>query len=286
MKRLVLGTRGSKLALAQSGQTAAEITARTGILVELTVIRTRGDQVQDRPLAQVGGKGLFTAELEEALHAGRIDFAVHSLKDLPTDDPPGLVLGAIPTRADPRDALVGLRLDELAQAAVVGTGSLRRQVQLRKLRPDLELRDVRGNVDTRLMKLDRGDYVAIVLAVAGLSRLGIIREDIRPIEIDQMIPAVGQGALAVQCRAGDEAVLAALATMEDRVTRQAINAERAFLAAFGGGCNVPAAAHAHPDGADWIVYAAVEGQRGLRSLVERTTDPVSTALRAAAELKD
>ena len=240
---LVLGTRGSKLAVAQSQQVADSITHATGRAVRLQVIRTRGDQVQDRPLAAVGGKGLFTAELEAALADGRIDLAVHSLKDLPTEDGPGLTLGAIPRREDPRDVLAGRSLDQLASGAVVGTGSLRRRTQLAWLRPDLVLRDIRGNVETRLAKRDRGDFDATVLAMAGLHRLGIQRDDIFPLDVDVMVPAVGQGALGIQCRADDRALLDLLAAIEDGPTRRCADAERAFLAAIGGGCNVPVAAH-------------------------------------------
>ncbi len=174
---LVLGTRGSALALAQSQQVADAITAATGLSVRLQIIRTRGDAIQDRPLAKVGGKGLFTAELEEGLRAGEIDLAVHSAKDLPTEDPPDLAIGAWPARQDPRDVLVGPSLEDLRLGAVVGTGSQRRRLQLLDLRPDLVITDIRGNVDTRLAKRDAGLFDAILLAAAGLARLGIVRPD-------------------------------------------------------------------------------------------------------------
>jgi hydroxymethylbilane synthase len=241
---LRLGTRGSRLALAQSGQVAAAITAATGVMVELVRITTRGDQFQDKPLPEIGGKGLFTVELETALRDGAIDLAVHSLKDLPTADPDGLMLGAIPERADARDALVGPTIEALPQGAVVATGSLRRRVQLLALRPDLDIQDIRGNVDTRLRKRDEGRCVATVLAMAGLDRLGISRPDIHPLCVEQMVPAVGQGALGIQCREGDSRVLALLGAVEHPPTRRRIDVERAFLAAFGGGCNVPAGCHA------------------------------------------
>lgn len=270
----MLGTRGSALALAQSQQVADRVTAATGRAVRLEVIRTRGDQVQDKPLAQVGGKGLFTAELEEALRDGSIDFAVHSLKDLPTEDPQGLTLGALPARVDPRDALVGAALDQLPAGAVVGTGSLRRRTQLLAARPDLDVRDIRGNVDTRLAKRDRGDYAAIVLAMAGLQRLGLQRDDLHPLSVEQMVPAVGQGALGVQCRAGDAEVLDALGAIDDPGTRRCVLAERAFLAEFGGGCNVPVAAHVVlvDDGLQGT--AAGPADDGLKRIVLRGTDPV------------
>ena len=202
-ERLVLGTRGSKLALTQSQQTADLITATTGVAVVLRVITTKGDRIQDRSLAEMGGKGLFTAELESALREGTIDLAVHSLKDLPTDDPPGLTLASVPARADPRDVIVGPLLEELPAGSILGTGSLRRQAQAALLRPDLVIEGIRGNVDTRLRKLDEGRYHAIVLAAAGLARLGIERADIHPLDVQVMVPAVGQGALAIQGRADD-----------------------------------------------------------------------------------
>lgn len=284
---LLLGTRGSKLAVTQSQLVADSITAATGRAVRLEIIRTRGDRIQDRPLAAVGGKGLFTAELEAALIDGSIDLAVHSLKDLPTEDAPGLTLGAFPVRQDPRDALVGEPLTRLAQGAVVGTGSLRRRTQLAWARPDLDLRDIRGNVDTRLAKRDRGDYQAIVLAVAGLRRLGIERADVYPLSVDQMVPAVGQGVLGVQCRAEDPVVHGLLAAIDHAPTRRCALAERTFLHFFGGGCNVPVAAHVVV-GTDHRLHGVAAGPdadgRRLRiELVE--TDPVALGQALAAALR-
>lgn len=282
---LVLGTRGSQLALAQSGQVARALTAATGVPVELRVIRTRGDQVQDRPLAAIGGKGLFTAELEEALREGSIDFAVHSLKDLPTEDADGLCLGAFPERADPRDALVGPPLDQLRHGAVVGTGSLRRRVQLAALRPDLELRDIRGNVDTRLSKRDRGDYDAVVLAMAGLNRLSISRADILPLSVDQVLPAVGQGILGLQCRLEDRRVLDLLGSLDHAASRAAALAERAFLAAYGGGCDVPVACHVRVDGAVLRGEAAGPHGTGVRRVLWVGTDPEQLGRALAVRLR-
>jgi len=284
-RTLVLGTRGSALATAQSQQVADRITAATGRAVRLEIIRTRGDRIQDRPLAQVGGKGLFTAELEQALHDGSIDFAVHSLKDLPTEDPPGLTLGALPKRVDPRDTLVGCALQDLPQGAVVGTGSLRRRAQILAARPDLDVRDIRGNVDTRLGKLDRGDYQAIVLAMAGLTRLGIQRDDLHPLDASVMVPAVGQGALAVQCRAGDAEVLEALGAIDDATTRRCVVAERAFLAEVGGGCNVPVAAHVVQDGDRLLGSAAGPVGDELRRVELEDTDPVALGQALARALQ-
>ena len=254
-KRMIMGTRGSQLALAQSRQVARRITRLTGTPVELEVISTRGDRIVDRPLAAIGGKGLFTAELEAALRSGDIHFAVHSLKDLPTEDPDGLILGAIPKRADPRDAFVGPHLGLLPHGAVVGTGSLRRGCQIKALRPDIELRGIRGNVDTRLAKLDRGDYDAIILAMAGLDRLSISRADVNPFGLKQMIPAPGQGALGVQCSATNLEVQAILKSIDDDDTRRRVGAERAFLERLGGGCNVAAGCYARIEQGRLHVYA-------------------------------
>ena len=241
-----LGTRGSLLALTQSRQVANAVFGATGVPVELVVISTRGDEITDRPLPAIGGKGLFTMELEHALRTGAIDFAVHSLKDLPTDDPDGLVLGAVPQRVDPRDALVGYSFADLPPGSTVATGSLRRRVQLAAMRPDLTICGIRGNVPTRLKKRDDGLCDATVLAMAGLERLAIDRTDIYPLSQDEMVPAVGQGALAVQCRSGDERVLHALSTIEHTETRACVQGERAFLEALGGGCNVPAGCNISP----------------------------------------
>ena len=259
---LVLGTRGSALALAQSQQVADAITAATGLAVRLQIIRTRGDAIQDRPLAKVGGKGLFTAELEEGLRAGEIDLAVHSAKDLPTEDPPDLAIGAWPARQDPRDVLVGPALEDLPPGAVVGTGSQRRRLQLLALRPDLVITDIRGNVDTRLAKRDAGQYDAILLAAAGLARLGIVRPDARPLSITQMVPAAGQGILAIQTRSADARVLAAVGAIDVPAARAAAGIERAFLRSWGGGCDVPAAAHAWPEGEDFVVTGFVTDDTG------------------------
>jgi hydroxymethylbilane synthase len=269
---LVLGTRGSPLALAQSGQFAARLTAATGVPVRLSVIRTRGDEVVDRSLAEIGGKGLFTAELEMALRTGAIDLAVHSLKDLPTDDPEGLVIGAVPEREDPRDALVGVGLAALPPGAKVGTGSLRRRFQLLCLRPDLAVADIRGNIDTRLRRRDEGRYDCIVLAMAGLRRLGVDRADIHPLDPTLMIPAVGQGALGVQVRRGDDRVLHLVAALHHPATARCVAAERAFLRAYGGGCNVPVGAHATIDGDGLILRATIEDARGVTVAESKGSD--------------
>jgi len=245
---LKLGTRGSALAVAQSSMVARQVEQVSGHKVELVIIRTRGDAIVDRPLSQVGGKGLFTAELEAALHDGSIDFAVHSLKDLPTEDPEGLVIGAIPKREDPRDVLVGARLNDLAEGAVVGTGSARRAMQLKMIRPDLDIKGIRGNVDTRIQKQRDGEYDVVVLAAAGISRLGRSGEITQALEIDQVIPAAGQGALAVQARGDRKEILSILKGIHDPQTAACVAVERSFLAKMQGGCSVPAGAHAYFDG--------------------------------------
>ncbi len=239
---LVIASRGSQLALWQAHWVEGQL-AQAGHASQIEIIKTTGDKITDVPLAKVGTKGLFTKEIEEALLDGRADLAVHSLKDLPTELPPGLILAGVPRREDARDAIVGRRLDELSQGAKVGTSSLRRAAQLRKLRPDLVIESVRGNLDTRLRKLDEGRYDAIVLAAAGLNRLGWggrIAELLAP---EVMCPAVGQGALALESRetgAGRDAC----AALNHADTHAAVAAERGVLAALGGGCQVPIGAYA------------------------------------------
>ena len=253
---LRLGTRGSLLARTQSQQVADAITAATGVAVELVIIKTTGDRVQDRPLQQVGGKGLFTKEIEDALLARTVDFAVHSMKDMPTDNPPELEIAAVPKRVDPRDALVGARLQDLPHGAVVGTGSVRRQLQLHALRPDLVLKGIRGNVDTRIAKQVAGEYDAIVLAAAGLTRLDKADAITEALSEEDMVPAVGQGALAIQCRRDDAATKKILDAIHHEPTAVCVAAERAFLVAVSGGCSAPAACHAVWDG-DEIVASGV-----------------------------
>ena len=282
MEAARIGTRGSALALWQAHLIRALLVrAWTALTVEIEVMKTQGDVTLDSPLPQIGGKGVFTAELEAALRSGAIDLAVHSLKDLPTEGSPGLIIGAIPERGDPRDALVSRgshTLDALPTGAAVGTSSLRRAAQLLVLRPDLRLLDIRGNVDTRIRKaLDEdGPYDAIVLALAGLERLGRAEEASQWLPLEVMLPAPGQGALAVQCR-DEQASRELLAPLSHRATTLAVTAERAFLAALGGGCAVPVAAH------------ATYSQRRL-SLRGRVTSPdgsrqVDVSLSGSASLK-
>ncbi len=245
MSAIRIGTRGSALALWQAGHVRDRLAA-LGRPAELRVIVTTGDRLLDRRLESVGGKGAFLKEIEEALLADEVDLAVHSLKDVPTALPEGLALCAILERADPRDGLLsnGRRLSELPAGARVGTTSLRRQALLRALRPDLVLEDLRGNVDTRIRRLREGRFDAILLAMAGLTRLGRAAEVSEPLDPRAFVPAPGQGAIALECRDSDEKVRAAVAPLADEATARAVTAERAFLAALGGGCNVPLGAHA------------------------------------------
>jgi hydroxymethylbilane synthase len=214
---------------------------------EEKIITTQGDKVLDKPLPEIGGKGLFTQELESELLSGAVHCAVHSLKDLPVDNLPGLTIGCIPARAEVRDALIsknGYTLATLPEGASVGTSSLRRAAQILALRPDVQIESLRGNVDTRLRKALGGQYDAIILAGAGLTRLGLEDHVTEWLSLDVMLPAPGQGALAVQCRADDQTTLNLLAALEDDPTRKAVTAERAFLSGLGGGCAVPVAAYA------------------------------------------
>jgi len=272
VERLVLGTRGSKLARWQSDHIADVLRARHGVEVEVRVFSTRGDRILDKPLPEIGGKGLFTAELEEALRSGEIDLAVHSLKDLPTEEPEGLAVVAVPRRADSRDALclpdaAAGSLASLPAGAVVGTSSLRRRAQLQRLRPDLRVADVRGNVDTRLRKLDEGQYGALLLACAGLDRLGLgdrIAERLdRP-----WLGAAGQGALGVQSRVDDDGVRPLLAALDDKPARLEVTAERSVLAILGGGCSLPLGVSAEVSG-DRLTLSAVlmdpEGDTEIRA---------------------
>ncbi|MGA2545411.1 MAG: hydroxymethylbilane synthase [Rectinemataceae bacterium] len=275
--RLRIGTRTSALARCQTDWIAARL-VELGPGLELSIVpfTTAGDLILDRPLPEIGGRGLFTEELDRALLAGEIDLAVHSLKDLPVDGPPGLTLGAVARRMDPRDALVSARyatLKELPPRARVGTSSLRRGAQLLSIRPDLALLPIRGNVDTRLRKAMDGDYEAIVLAAAGLLRLGRGSAISSYLGFDEMLPAPGQGALAVQCRSGDEAALSLLAGIDHGPTRAFVAAERAFLKGLGGGCSAPIAALGRADGDGVDLEGLVAAKDGSRLVRVRGTGP-------------
>ena len=269
---ITIGTRASKLALWQAEYIAAEIEKHHGCRVELRKMTTKGDRILDSPLAKIGGKGLFTKELEQAMLAGEIDLAVHSLKDMPTEVPEGLVIGAITQRLDAGDAFVSVHyrsMEDLPQGAKVGTSSLRRRAQLLAVHPDLTILDLRGNVNTRLAKLDAGEFDAIVLAAAGLKRLGL-GERIRTILPRAMIlPAVGQGALAIECRADDGRIQEMIDFLRDTEMTAAATAERAFLRRVEGGCQIPVGVYAEVGEGNVLhveaMIASIDGMRVCRS---------------------
>jgi hydroxymethylbilane synthase len=266
-----IGSRGSALARWQADYIAAELHQR-GHEVSIEILVTTGDRIQHAPFMQVGTKGMFTKEIEEALADDRIDLAVHSLKDLPTELPEHFVIAAIPQRADARDAFVSVQHESfsaLPQGAVVGTSSLRRQAQLRVLRPDLDIRELRGNVDTRLRKLHQGQYDAIILAAAGLDRLGLAADVKQLFSPQLMCPAAGQGALAIECRAEDNATRTIVAALDHAPTRFAVDAERAALATLGGGCHLPVGVYCAPSGDGWTIAGVVARPDGSRILREQ-----------------
>lgn len=254
---LTIGSRGSQLALWQARWVGSRL-GEHGIACRIEVIRTTGDKITDVPLAKVGIKGLFTKEIEEALLSSHIDLAVHSLKDMPTDLPAGLEIAAVPEREDARDAMVGARLADLPAGARVGTSSLRRAAQLRRLRQDLTVESIRGNVDTRLRKLDEGQFDAIVMAAAGLKRLGWDDRIAETLSPEIMCPAPGQGALAIETRTGSSAC----SVLEHAPSRASVNAERAVLASLGGGCQVPIGAYAWIESATLFLTAVVVSPDG------------------------
>jgi hydroxymethylbilane synthase len=277
----VIASRGSQLALWQARHIAARL-AELGAETRIEIIKTTGDKITDVPLAQVGGKGLFTKEIEEALLAGAADLAVHSLKDMPTELPPGLTLAAIPVREDPRDALIGRPLSELREGSVVGTSSLRREAQLRALGIGLVTKMLRGNVDTRLRKLTEGQYDAIVLAAAGLRRLGWSARIAETLPVETMCPAVGQGALAIETRDDGGAAQELVRRLDHAPSRLAVTAERALLATLGGGCQVPVGAHARVEGSSIHLRAIVASPEGSRVVRGELTG--AEAVRVGQEL--
>ena len=283
---IVIATRESRLALWQAEHVQSVLQAR-GHSVELLGMTTKGDQILDRTLSKVGGKGLFVKELEVALEEGRAHIAVHSLKDVPMDMPEGFALACVMEREDPRDAFVSPQypsLDALPQGAVVGTSSLRRQVLLQALRPDLKIEPLRGNLDTRLRKLDEGQYDAIVLAAAGLKRLGM-QDRIRAIfEPDTMLPAAGQGALGIEIRADRQDLAQALAPLAHMPTWLRVAAERAVSRGMGGSCSVPLAAHAILDGDNMRLEAAWGDPEGVHPLVRVEQTAIVTSLEQAEAL--
>lgn len=265
MTELTVGTRGSALALNQTNRIVERMKhAHPGLQVRLEIIKTKGDRILDVPLAKIGDKGLFVKELEQALLAGEIDFVVHSMKDVPTEMPPGLCIAAVPGREDPADALVsnGPGLDDLPMGARIGSSSLRRRAQLHNRRADLEICDLRGNLDTRLRKLDEGEYDAIILACAGLHRMGWADRITEKLPLEVCLPAVGQGALAVQARWDDSATLALLGILDDLDTHAAVRAERAMMRALEGGCQVPIGALARIEAGMLVIEGVVASLDG------------------------
>lgn len=292
MKRLVIATRRSRLALWQAGHIKQRLEAlHHGLAVEMLPLSTRGDELVDRRLDLAGGKGLFVKELEQAMSDGRADLAVHSIKDVPAELSPGFALAAITAREDPRDVLVSpsyKKLAEMPRGATVGTSSLRRSAQIAERHPGLEIRLLRGNVDTRLAKLDRGEYDAIVLAAAGLERLGLAARAAARLEVDEMLPAPGQGALGIECPAARGDVSALLAPLADAATSACVRAERAVSRALGGSCSLPLAAYAQCSERMRLraLVASSDGRRVVRCDLEGSAaDPEALGERAAAALR-
>jgi hydroxymethylbilane synthase len=287
VRPLRLGTRGSPLALWQANWVKAEIDRQApGAPVEIVIIKTTGDRIQDFPLAKIGGKGLFTRELDDALLDGRIDLAAHSLKDVPFELPAGAVIAAIPPRELPWDAFVssGSRLDQLPTGATIGTGSLRREVQLRRRFPALRVVGLRGNVDTRLRKLDAGDFAGIVLAAAGLRRLGYADRIIETLDENTMVPAIGQGALAVVCRVDDERTRGTLSPLDHAETRLAVTAERSLLRALEGSCKVPIAGLARLSGGQMNLRGLIANLDGTTVIEDSITGDIDGSVDRAAAL--
>ena len=293
---IVLGSRGSQLALWQTEFVRGLLEAYAPqYTYRIEVVHTKGDKIRDVALSKIGGKGHFTKELEVELLDGRVDLCVHSTKDMPTELPEGLVLSGMPLRADPRDALVspvaGLTLDTLPQGARVATGSLRRVAQLKRLRPDIETCEMRGNIDTRTRRVMDGEFDAAILAASGLTRLGMTDRIASYLPTDVMIPAAGQGAIAIETRADDEVVNALCAAISDEVTLRCVAAERVVLGALAGGCQVPMGIHADEYERDGVTVfgidafvSSLDGQRFLRASAEG--DPAASTELARAVVSD
>ena len=284
MRTLRIGTRGSLLAKWQAEFVRQRLFAATGIEPEIVVIKTAGDKMLNAPVAQIGGKGIFIKELEEALLEETIDLAVHSVKDIPTDIPSRLMFPAVCKRDDVRDCLVGSTIANLRQGARVGTSSLRRQAQLRHVRPDLDLRDLRGNVDTRLRKVESGEYEAVVVSKAGLDRLGFSKRISEVLSPEVCMPAVGQGAIAVECRLQDREAEDLLAPLDDAETRAAVIAERALLGALHGGCQVPMGAFARVEHGELAMDACVCSVHGAQCVRQHASAPPEQAAQLGAHM--
>jgi len=290
VRELIIGTRSSKLALWQAEWVHARLRElEPGLSVSLKRIKTTGDKILDTPLAAIGGKGLFIKEIEDALRRGEIDLAVHSMKDVPTHVPEGLEILAIPEREDPRDVLVsrgGTAFDRLGAGARIGTSSLRRQAQLLHARPDLSIQILRGNVDTRLRKLEAGEFEGIILAAAGVRRLGWTDRVTEYLSPDVCLPAIGQGALALEGRASDAFMRDVAARLDHQPTRLAVTAERALLERLEGGCQVPIAAHATISGEALTMTALVASVNGRRLIRDSIQGPAQAAHRLGIELAE
>jgi len=288
---LVIGTRGSKLALWQSEYIKGKVEEITGLPVELKIIKTTGDKILDVPLAKVGGKGLFTKELEVELMAGTVDLCVHSMKDVPTDLPEGLFIAAMPERVDPRDAIVsgaGYDLDSLPHGAKLGTSSLRRRSQVKALRPDLTIVDVRGNLDTRMKKAENGELDAVILASAGITRMGWADRITHYISSEQMVSAVGQGAIGIEIRESDEFMRHVMEQIGHPETMECVTAERVVMNKLEGGCQVPIGAYARVEGDRMVMdgfVGSVDGVTVLRTQLEGSVeDPIGLGDRMVAAL--
>ncbi len=287
---LKIGTRGSKLALWQANWVKSELEkAHPGITVELVIIKTRGDKIQDVPLAKVGGKGLFVKEIEDALLDGRIDLAVHSMKDMPGDIPPGLCIGPVPERELPMDVLIsgsGLKLAELEKGATIGTSSLRRAAQLLHLRPDINIVPLRGNLDTRLRKLDEGLISAIVLAAAGIRRLGLEKRVTEYLDPSYMLPAVAQGALCIEIRESDPEIENVVSVLNHPETRTVVLGERAFLHRLEGSCQIPVAGHGTLENGWFTIQGLVATLDGKQILQESAAGQADRAREVGIELAE
>jgi len=289
LKQLRIGTRASQLALWQANWVKSELEKKyPGMEVTLTKIKTIGDKILDVPLAQVGGKGLFVKEIEEAMLRGEIDIAVHSMKDVPTEFPEGLGLHCITEREDPRDAVISrnVKFADLPQGARIGTSALRRQAQLLKVRPDLEMVIIRGNVETRIRKLDDDNLDAVILAAAGLKRLGFTEKVAEYLDVDLSIPAIGQGALGIECRLADPVVTEIIDFFNHPPTAYAVRAERALLKRCEGGCQVPIAAHGTVTGTNLRLVGFIAAVDGSRSVRGEISGPVEQCEQLGIQLAD
>ena len=287
---ITIGTRGSQLALWQANWVKEAVNRNhPDLTVELVIIKTKGDKILDVPLAKVGGKGLFVKEIEEALLDGRIDLAVHSMKDMPADIPVGLCIGAIPEREEPRDVLItrsGLPLERLDKGARIGTSSLRRSAQLLRVRPDISIVPLRGNLDTRLKKLESEALDAIVLAAAGVRRLGLADRITQILDESILLPAVGQGALCIEIRKNDSRIAPVVADLDDLPTRQVVMGERMFLNRLEGGCQVPIAGHGHIDENGYTLTGLVCDVDGSHQVKQSQTGPEAQSEQIGLQLAE